>query len=91
MQIIGWIRVSDKAACGSAVAEGSSCEFSDGIGYSFQGARMACTKGCVIADGYPDSTLSNGKAQVLHGQLTSGGCPLISTLNGVDGVADEQR
>jgi uncharacterized Zn-binding protein involved in type VI secretion len=73
------------------VAEGSSCEFSDGIGYSFQGARMSCNGSCVISEGYPKSTLSNGNAQVLHGQLTSGGCPLISTLTGVDGVADEQR
>jgi hypothetical protein len=48
---------------------------------------MACRKACVIAEGYPHSLLSNGAAQVLDGQLTSGGCRLISTLNGVDGVA----
>jgi uncharacterized Zn-binding protein involved in type VI secretion len=49
---------------------------------------MSCNQGCVIAEGDPSSILSNGKAQVLDGQRTSGGCTLISTLNGVDGVAD---
>ncbi|BDT60487.1 hypothetical protein MasN3_39810 [Massilia varians] len=87
MAIRGWLRLSDAADCGGTVAEGSSCEFSGGIGYTFQGARMACPKGCVIAEGYPRSLLSNGAAQVLNGQKTSGGCRLISTLNGVDGVA----
>jgi len=89
MRIIGWIREGDKAACGGTVSEGSTEEFSDGIGYSFQGAHIACGGSCVIAEGYPTSTLSNGKAQVLHGQLTSGGCALLSTLNEVDGVANE--
>jgi uncharacterized Zn-binding protein involved in type VI secretion len=87
MEIRGWLRRDDSADCGGKVAEGSSCEFSGGIGYAFQGAHMACRKGCVIAEGYPMSLLSNGAAQVLDGQRTSGGCRLISTLNGVDGVA----
>jgi hypothetical protein len=43
----------------------------------------------VIAEGYAFSTLTNGCSQVIHGMRTSGGCPLYSTLNGVDGVADE--
>lgn len=87
MEIRGWLRATDAADCGGTVAEGSSCEFSGGIGYTFQGARMACPKSCVIVEGYPRSLLANGKAQVLDGQITSGGCRLISTLNGVDGVA----
>lgn len=84
----GWVRISDRADCGSTVVEGSSCDISNGIGYTFQGARMSCSKHCTIADGYPESLLSNGAAQVLDGHLTSGGCRLISTLNGVDGVAE---
>lgn len=87
MKIRGWLRATDRADCGGTVAEGSSREFSGSLGYAFQGARMDCRRGCVIAEGYPRSLLSNGAAQVLDGQLTSGGCRLISTLNGVDGVA----
>jgi uncharacterized Zn-binding protein involved in type VI secretion len=89
MKIIGWIRQGDKAACGGTVSEGSTEEFSGGVGYAFQGAHMVCSGSCVIAEGYPNSTLSNGKPQVLHGQLTSGGCALFSTLNEIDGVANE--
>ncbi len=86
MKLVGWIRYGDKAACGSMVAEGSMVDISHGRGYSFVTARMACRKGCVIAQGYPTATLSNGRARVLHGFLTSSGCPLISTLNDIDGV-----
>lgn len=50
---------------------------------------MACDKNCVIAEGRPTSTLSNGAAQVVDGQKTSEGCALISTLNGIDGIAGE--
>lgn len=93
MEIIGcgWIRLGDKATCGGTVAECSSHDLSDGIGYAFHGARMSCNRNCVISEGYPSSILSNGKAQVLDGQRTSNGCALISTLNGVDGVAGDQR
>jgi uncharacterized Zn-binding protein involved in type VI secretion len=88
MEILrGWVRALDRADCGGTVAEGGPCDTSDGIEYTFQGARMSCRKNCTIADGYPESILSNGAAQVLDGQKTSGGCRLISTLNGVDGVA----
>lgn len=87
MEIRGWLRATDAADCGGTVTKGSSCEFSGGLGYAFQGARMACPKSCVIADGSPRSLLSNGAAQVLDDQLTSGGCRLISTLNGANGVA----
>ena len=84
--IRGWVRMADRADCGYAVAEGSAFDTSGGIGYTFRGARMACSRNCKIADGDPSSTLSNGAAQVLDGHSTSGGCRLISTLNGVDGV-----
>jgi uncharacterized Zn-binding protein involved in type VI secretion len=87
MEIRGWMRVADQADCGGKVAEGSSCDISDGVAYTFLGARMSCNKHCTITEGYPSSILSNGAAQVLDGQMTSGGCRLISTLNGVDGAA----
>jgi uncharacterized Zn-binding protein involved in type VI secretion len=89
MKIIGWIRLGDKAACGGTVIEASMVEISHGRGYSFQGARMACNKNCLIAEGFLRSTLSNGRCQVTHGQITSGGCPLQSTLNDIDGVGNE--
>jgi uncharacterized Zn-binding protein involved in type VI secretion len=91
MEIRGWLRVTDRADCGGTVAEGAPCDFSGGVSYAFQGARMACSKNCVIAEGYHYSLLANGAAQVLDGQLTSGSCRLVSTLNGVDGVAGRGR
>jgi len=89
MNIIGWIREGDKAACGGKVAEGLNTCTSHGIPYSFQGARMACRKNCVIAEGFSRSTLANGRSQVIHGMKTSGGCQLNSTLNDIDGVGNE--
>lgn len=89
MNIIGWIREGDKAACGGKVAEGLSTCTSRGVPYSFQGARMACCNNCVIAEGFTRSTLANGRHRVIHGMRTSGGCPLYSTLNDVDGVGNE--
>jgi len=89
MKIIGWIREGDKAACGGAVVEGDHTCTSDGRAYSFQGARMACRKNCVIAEGWMTSTLTNGRAQVLHAMKTTGGCPLESTLNDRDGWSNE--
>jgi uncharacterized Zn-binding protein involved in type VI secretion len=89
MNIIGWIRVGDKAACGGVVLEGCPTDTSHGLPYSYQGAKMVCRKKCVIAGAYPTSTLMNGKKQVLHGMLTTGLCPLISTLNGIDGVENQ--
>lgn len=91
MELRGWLRANGRCSCGGTVAEGSSCEFSRSLAYTFQGARMACRKGYVIAEGYSRSLLANGAAQVLDGQLTSGGGRLISTLNRVDGVAGANR
>jgi uncharacterized Zn-binding protein involved in type VI secretion len=90
MEIIGWIRQGDKAACGGLVAEGDPFCISDGKPYAFQGAQLACKKNCVIAEGYLHSTLTNGRSQVIHGMKTSGGCPLLSTLNDFDGVGNER-
>lgn len=89
MEIIGWIRYGDKAACGGTVIEASPDEISYGKAYTFKGARMACRKNCVIAEGFPHAILSNGRSQVIHGMVTSGGCPLQSTLNDIDGVGNE--
>lgn len=89
MNIIGWIRYGDKTACGGMVVEGDPTCTSYGRAYAFQGARVACRKNCVIAEGFICSTLSNGHAQVIHGMKTSGGCPCYSTLNDIDGVVNE--
>jgi uncharacterized Zn-binding protein involved in type VI secretion len=89
MKIIGWIRYGDKTACGGTVVEGSPTDISYGRAYAFQGARIACRKNCVIVEGFIRSTLTNGRAQVIHGMTTSGGCPCYSTLNDIDGVGNE--
>ncbi|WP_426117413.1 PAAR domain-containing protein [Massilia sp. PWRC2] len=89
MKIIGWIRDGDKTACGGTVVEGDPTCSGYGRAYAFQGARIACRKNCVIADGFTRSTLSNGRSRVIHGMLTSGGCPCYSTLNDTDGVGNE--
>lgn len=91
MNIIGWIREGDQAACGGKVVEGDPRVISMGRAFSFEGARMACSKNCVIAEGFARSTLTNGRSKVIHGMKTSGGCPLQSTLNDIDGIANEER
>ncbi|WP_288407176.1 PAAR domain-containing protein [uncultured Herbaspirillum sp.] len=88
MKIIGWIREGDRAACGAMVVEGDRTCRSHGRAYTFVGARMACPKNCVIAEGFTRSTLTNGRARVIHGMKTSGGCPCLSTLNDIDGVGN---
>lgn len=90
MEIVGWIRVGDKAACGGTVVEGDETCISYGRAYAFQGAHLACQKGCVIADGFIRAVLTNGRSQVIHGMMTSGGCPLQSTLNDIDGVGVDE-
>lgn len=89
MKIIGWIRYGDKTACGGTVVEGLPNCTSHGRAISFQGARIACRKGCVIVEGFPRATLPNGRPRVIHGMVTSGGCPCYSTLNDIDGVGNE--
>lgn len=89
MNIIGWIRQGDKAACGGKVAEGLSTCTSRGVPYTYQGARMACRNNCVISEGFARATLPNGHNRVIHGMKTSGGCPISSTLNDIDGIGNE--
>lgn len=89
MKIIGWIREGDKAACGGNVLEGDQHFIIRGRPISFEGARMACSKNCVIAEGVRRFTLSNGRSRVIHGMKTTGGCPMISTLNDIDGMHNE--
>lgn len=60
-----------------------------GVPYAYQGAQMACKQNCKIADGFSRRTW-NGQQFVIHGMKTSGGCPLISTLNDIDGVGNER-
>ncbi|QOY95716.1 PAAR domain-containing protein [Massilia sp. UMI-21] len=90
MRIIGWIREGDQAACGEQVIEGDPCSVSDGRSLSFEGARMGCAKGCVIAEGHGPDKLFNDRSPVLHGMKTSGGCPLLSTLNDIDGIGNDR-
>jgi len=89
MKIIGWVREGDKAACGGLVAEGDPLCRSHGRAYAFQGAQMACNKKCSIAEGFSRRTLMSRRASVIHGMKTSGGCPLLSTLNDLDGVSND--
>jgi uncharacterized Zn-binding protein involved in type VI secretion len=91
MSIVGWVRVGDKAACGGVVLEGCPTKISHGRPFSYQGAKMVCRKKCVIAGAYSTSSLMGERKQVLHGMLTTGLCPLLSTLNGVDGVENQSE
>ena len=56
-----------------------------GRAYAFEGSHMACRKNCVIVEGFPRSTLPNGRPQVIHGMMTSNGCPLIEGMTESDG------
>lgn len=89
MRLLGWIREGDKAACGGTVAEGNPATISHGRAVSYQGARMICRKKCVIAEGVMGGWVDNGRRNVHHGMLTSGGCPLQSTLNDVSGYRND--
>ncbi len=71
------------------MAEGDPLCTSWGRAYAFQGARMTCKKKCAIMEGFATCKLMNGCSSVLHGMRTSGGCPLLSTLNDLDGVGND--
>lgn len=88
MSITGWIREGDSAACGGCVKQGHPTASSHGKALAHDGSPMACKKNCVIVAGEHNSTLPDGLRQALHGDKTSGGCPLTSTLNGIHGVGD---
>lgn len=85
MSIIGWIREGDVAACGASVTLGHPHFISHGKALAYHGSPMACNKGCVIKAGEHHFTLPDGLPQAMHGDKTSGGCPLLSTLNGIHG------
>lgn len=89
MKSLGWIRYGDKAACGAEVVEACPNVKSHGRELTFYGARLACRKYCVIVQAHPRFTLPNGKNVPHHGHITTGGCPLISTLNDIHGWSNE--
>ena len=88
MNIIGWIREGDAAACGGSVKQGHPLFISHGRALAHHGSPMACKKNCLIEVGEHHFTLPDGLPQALHGDKSSGGCPLMSTLNGIHGVAN---
>ncbi|MDM5179108.1 PAAR domain-containing protein [Massilia sp. DJPM01] len=88
MNIIGWIREGDSAACGASVKLGHPTYTSHGKALAHHGSPMACPYNCVVTAGEHHFTLPDGLPQALHGDKTSGGCPLASTLNGIHGIAD---
>jgi len=88
MSIIGWIREGDTAACGGTVKQGHATFNSHGKSLAHHGSPMACKKNCTIVAGDHHSTLPGGLRRALHGDKTSAGCPLTSTLNGIHGIGD---
>ena len=85
MNIKGWVRLGDKAACGSVVVEGCQNIISHGRPLAYIGSAMACPFGCRIIEGDATTILPNRKNAVLHGHRTSMGCPVISSLNDANG------
>jgi uncharacterized Zn-binding protein involved in type VI secretion len=88
MNILGWIRVGDHAACGGVVVDGDSTCASHGRPLANDGARIACQKNCRGIASHGQSMLPGGKSQLVHGDKTTGGCPLISTLNDIHGIGN---
>jgi uncharacterized Zn-binding protein involved in type VI secretion len=88
MSIIGWIREGDAASCGGHVEHGHPTYTSHGKPLAHDGSPMKCRKHCVVKAGEHRFTLPDGLPQALHGDKTSGGCPLTSTLNGIHGIDD---
>lgn len=85
--IRGWIRYGDKAACGGTVCEGIPNHTRHGKPVAFVGAKIACKHGCSIMEGHPTFT-DNGRSIPYHLHKSTRGCPIYSTLNGVDGWED---
>lgn len=86
--MLGWIRVMDKAACGGTVVEGDVTTISHGQPYTYVGASIACKHGCYVRDGDQTHRATNGRPIPHHGHCSTRGCPLISTLNEIDGRGD---
>ncbi|MFM0737753.1 PAAR domain-containing protein [Paraburkholderia xenovorans] len=89
MKVRGWIREGDHAACGATVTEGDPTFSSHGQHLAFDGAVMSCPKRCHVVAGAHNATLPSGQRKVVHGDTTSAGCPLISTLNDTHGIGAE--
>jgi uncharacterized Zn-binding protein involved in type VI secretion len=85
MAIIGFIRVGDQTVCGGTIIGGDSSADVFGRALALRGSKVACRKNCVLVEHVQDSTLF-GNECVVHGMKTSGGCPCLSTLNGVCGI-----
>ncbi|SNT15753.1 hypothetical protein SAMN06265795_11597 [Noviherbaspirillum humi] len=62
---------------------------SHGRELTFYGAQMACRKRCQIVEAHSRIKLPNGRNIPHHGNITTAGCPLISTLNDVHGWSSE--
>lgn len=88
MSIIGWIREGDAASCGGSVKQGHPLYNSHGKPLAHHGSPIACRKNCVVVAGDHHFTLPDGLPQALHGDKSSNGCPLASTLNGIHGIDD---
>lgn len=86
MKIRGWIREGDRAACGATVTQGDPTFSSHGQHVAFDGAPMSCAKNCHVVAGANNSTLPSGQRKAVHGDATSAGCPLLSTLNDQHGI-----
>ena len=86
MGIIGWIREGDRAACQGRVKQGHHAYMSHGKPLAHHGSPMDCGGGCIVTAGEHRFTLPDGLPLALHGDTTSGGCPLASTLNGTHGI-----
>lgn len=89
MECLRWIREGDRAACDGMVIEGDPSSAIHGRPYAFEGARLICRKKCVIAEGVAHRTLTHGRKAVLHGMKTSGGCPLLSSLDNHEEASDQ--
>lgn len=88
MGIIGWIREGDAASCRGKVEQGHPSYTSHGKPLAHHGSPMDCGNGCTVTAGDHHFTLPDGLPLALHGDKTSGGCHLLSTLNGIHGVDD---
>jgi uncharacterized Zn-binding protein involved in type VI secretion len=86
MKVRGWIRQGDRAACGATVTEGDPTFSSHGQQLAFDGAAMSCTRRCHVVAGASNATLPGGRRKAVHGDATSAGCPLLSTLNDSHGI-----
>jgi hypothetical protein len=91
----GYIREGDGTSCGGVVLEGHPMIRSHGRRIAPDGARIQCKLGCRGMAGtgphIPQrrGRLPCGSRQMVHEDLTTGGCKLLSSLNGVHGISDD--